>query len=388
MRHGVFFFGSVEMPDVLAGNPVPAARRRATREQVWHAHERLVGMGELAEELGYDSYWLAEHHFQHEGYEVVPNAMLLEAHLAARTSRIRLGSMFSIVPQWNPLRLAEDFSSLLNLSGGRAVLGVGRGTVSRELRSLTAHQADIGVMTSSEERKVIDAHNREVFAEYMDIVRTALSQETFSYNGKFFELPPPDNRDPDHEADTLTLVPGPLHPVEIWQAVTSPPTLDYAAEVGHGCVWWNQYHGYIREQWERYAELYEQRHGTRLAPGQNRILVLPVHIADTHEEAWRTGRIGHDEFWNLLAPFGWSSGYRGDDGNRAPAGLVPTLEQSTRQKCWAVGTPEEVAEIVQHHKDTLGLEQLVVFPHFPGHTYDMAAEQMRRFSEQVVPLLR
>lgn len=43
---------------------------------------------------------------------------------------------------------------------------------------------------------------------------------------------------------------------------------------------------------------------------------------------------------------------------------------------------------MQHHKDALGLEHLVVFPHFPGHTYAMAEEQMWRFRERVVPLLR
>lgn len=132
--------------------------------------------------------------------------------------------------------------------------------------------------------------------------------------------------------DTLTLLPGPLHEVEIWQAVTSPPTLTYAAEVGHGCVWWNQYHGFVRDQWERYAELYEQHHDVSLTSGAKRILVLPVHIADDHETAWRVGGAGHDEFWNLLAPFGWSRGYRGDDGKPAKPGLVPTLQQSTEQK--------------------------------------------------------
>ncbi|MEV0697498.1 LLM class flavin-dependent oxidoreductase [Saccharopolyspora sp. NPDC050389] len=388
VRYGVFFFGSVEMPDVLAGNPLPAGQRRATRQQVWDATEHLIDMGVRAEDLGYDSYWLAEHHFQHEGYEIVPNSLMLQSNLVARTQRIQVGAMFNIVPQWHPLRLAEDFSTLLNLSGGRAVLGVGRGTVPRELRSLGLHQADMGYLESEEKSKAIDAHNREVFAEYMEVVRTALTNETFSYKGKFFELPPPDTNGPDGSVDTLTLLPGPLHPVEIWQAVTSPPTLGYAAEVGHGCVWWNQYHGFVRDQWERYAELYQQHHDVGLSSGAKRILVLPVHIADDHETAWRIGGAGHDEFWNLLAPFGWSRGYRGEDGKPAKPGLVPTLEQSTDQKMWAIGTPEEVAETVQFHKDSLGLEHLVIFPHFPGHTYAMAAEQMQRFREQVVPLLR
>jgi len=387
MRFGVFFFGTVEMPDVLSGEPIPAAARRYDRAQVWDATRRLIGLGTRAEELGYASYWLAEHHFQHEGYEVVPNSLLIESHLAALTSRIRFGAMFNIVPEWHPLRLAEDFATLLNVSEGRAMLGVGRGTVPLELRSLGMHPVDVGHMDGDEASRVADAHNRRLFNEYMEVVRTALAEERFTFKGDFFELPPPGAYELGGVAETLTLVPGPLHPVDIWQAVTSPPTVPYAAEHGHGCVWWNQHHAFVRGQWERYAELYAEWHGTEPAPGEKRILVLPVHIADTHEEAWRTGRPGHDEFWRLLGPYGWSRGYMGDDGKPAAPGLIPSLERSTEQRTWAVGTPEEVAEMVRSHIDALGAEHMVIFPHFPGHSYDMADEQMHRFQDQVVPLL-
>ena len=137
MRVGVFFFGGVEIDDAGAGPPAPMSRRYEQKD-FWHAQERLLDMGVRAEELGYDSYWLTEHHFQHEGYEVVPNGILFAAFLAERTSRIRIGTMFNIVAQWHPLRLAEDFATVHNLSGGRAILGVGRGTVPREIQSLSA----------------------------------------------------------------------------------------------------------------------------------------------------------------------------------------------------------------------------------------------------------
>ena len=101
-----------------AGPPAPQARR-SQQADVWDVHERLIELGVRAESLGYDSYWLAEHHFQYEGYETVPNGILLGAFVAARTSRIRIGTLFNIVPQWHPLRLAEDFAILHNLSGGQ-----------------------------------------------------------------------------------------------------------------------------------------------------------------------------------------------------------------------------------------------------------------------------
>ena len=116
MRVGTFLFGGVEMDDAGSGPPA-STDRRYDNDVVWHATERLVDAGLTAERLGYDSYWLTEHHFQYEGYEVVPNGLMLGAIIAERTERIRLGMAFNIIPQWNPLRFAEDFATL---HGGEA----------------------------------------------------------------------------------------------------------------------------------------------------------------------------------------------------------------------------------------------------------------------------
>ena len=121
---GAFFFGGVELDDAGAGPPAPMDRR-ISNDQTWKATTDYVSSAVEAERLGYDSFWTTEHHFQHEGYEVIPNGIQLSTWIAAHTSRIRLGTMFNVVPQWNPLRLAEDFSTLHNLSGGRGILGVG-----------------------------------------------------------------------------------------------------------------------------------------------------------------------------------------------------------------------------------------------------------------------
>ena len=59
--------------------------------------EQLIDLGIVADRIGYDSYWFTEHHFQYEGYEVTPNAVLLGTWLAAHTSQIRLGALFNIV---------------------------------------------------------------------------------------------------------------------------------------------------------------------------------------------------------------------------------------------------------------------------------------------------
>jgi len=295
--------------------------------------------------------------------------------------------MFNVVPQWHPLRLAEDFATLHNLSGGRAILGVGRGTVPREVLHLNDKQVSIG-SHDNPDQQAADAHNRSVFEESMDIVRLALDNETFAYTGKHFELPVAGIPDRGTTVQHLTLVPRPIHPYEIWQAVTSPPTLDYVPVVGHGAVFWNQHYRFIERFWTTYGERYATAHdGEQIAPGAKRMLVVAVRIEDTHETAVRTARPGHDEFWKFLGPYGWSRGYMGDDGKPAKPGLIPTLETSIEQKTILLGSPADVAEGVRFYQDLLGVEHLTIFPHLLGDPYAKADEQLERFITEVVPLL-
>ena len=219
MQHGVFMFGCVEMDDAGAGPPAPTDRRY-TQKQMWHAALRMLDMGVRAEEQGYDTFWLTEHHFQHEGYEVIPNGVMFAAVLGERTSRIKLGAMFHIVPQWHPLRFAEDFATMHNLSGGRGVLGVGRGTVPREAQSLGTQ---VGSFDNPDKAEA-DRINREMMDEAMEVILRAFENETFSYHGSYFDLPPPGIPDRGGQVEELTLVPRPLYPYDIWQAITSPPT--------------------------------------------------------------------------------------------------------------------------------------------------------------------
>jgi alkanesulfonate monooxygenase SsuD/methylene tetrahydromethanopterin reductase-like flavin-dependent oxidoreductase (luciferase family) len=383
MRTGTFFFGQVEMDDVGAGPPVPTDRRYDAKAS-WAATLRMIDAGVAAEQAGFDSFWLTEHHFQHEGYEVIPNGLLIGAVLAERTSTLRIGTMFNIVPQWHPLKLAEDFATVHNLSGGRAILGVGRGTVPREAQSLGTA---IGSFDNPDQSDA-DRLNREMFDEGMEVVLAALENERFSFQGRHHQLPPPGIPDRGGFVETLTLVPRPLYPYEVWQAVTSPPTLEYVPAKGWGGVFWLKHHEFTRRWWEQFAQNYSAAHGADLAPGEKRMLVVNVRIEDTHEQAWELARPGHDEFWKFLGPYGWSRGYMGADGKPAPPGLIPSLEESVENRTWIVGSPEEVAEGVQFYKDALRLEDLVVFPNLPGDTYDTSIEQLHRYMTEVDPLLR
>ena len=382
MRTGVFLFGGVEMADAGAGLPVPTDRRYGHKE-TWRATERIIDMGVACDRLGFDSFWLTEHHFQHEGYEVIPNGILAGTILAERTESIRIGMAFNIVPQWHPLRLAEDFATLHNVSGGRGILGVGRGTVPREAETLGTK---IGSFDNPD-KAAADELNRKQFDEAMEVILLALNNESFSFHGEVYDFPPPGIPDRGGFVTELSLVPRPLYPYEIWQAAKSPATLEQIPRCGWGGVFWNYHHSIVKVRWEQFAQRYLAEHGRELGRGEHRMLVQCVRVEDTYEEAMASVRDGHDELWKFLGPYGWSKGYMGPDGKPAKPGLIPTLEESIGQKVWAVGGPSDVAEAISWYDDQIGLENLLLFPAMPGDPYEKVEEQLHRIAEEVLPLL-
>ncbi len=80
VRADLHFYATVPMPDAGAGLPIPTDRR-TTNEAVVETYDNLCHWAVLADELGYDTFWLTEHHLQHEGYEITPNLILFGLHL-------------------------------------------------------------------------------------------------------------------------------------------------------------------------------------------------------------------------------------------------------------------------------------------------------------------
>jgi alkanesulfonate monooxygenase SsuD/methylene tetrahydromethanopterin reductase-like flavin-dependent oxidoreductase (luciferase family) len=174
-----------------------------------------------------------------------------------------------------------------------------------------------------------------------------------------------------------------VYPFETWQAVTSPPTLREVPRRGYGGVFWLKERHRLKADWDRFAELFPRP----LHPGEKRMLVLNVAVADTREQAIAEVRAGHDEFWKFLGPYGWGRGYLGPDGAPAPAGFIPTLEDSMAQGVWAVGAPDDVAEQIAWYRDNLGLTDLVLFPGMPGDAYARTRDQMARVARDVLGAL-
>ena len=122
----------------------------------------------LADELGYAIAWFAEHHFSY--YCLCASPLMLVAHCAPITKKIRLGTAVVVLPLYNPARLAAEIATADALSNGRLVLGVGAGYQPYEF-----------------ERFGVDIKaNLEMTEEFCDILARAFSEDFFSYNGKHY----------------------------------------------------------------------------------------------------------------------------------------------------------------------------------------------------------
>ena len=99
---------------------------------------------EYAEELGFESIWLPEHHFSE--YGMLGNPMVLAAAIAQRTKRMKIGTAVVILPFQHPLRFAEDAALVDALSDGRLLLGVGRGYQPPEFNGFGVTQSESSAM--------------------------------------------------------------------------------------------------------------------------------------------------------------------------------------------------------------------------------------------------
>ena len=175
-KFGSLFAGHVDLENIgLDGTPVN--ERWLPDEQLAGVFDKTEAIVTLMDRLGYDVFWMAEHHFQREGYECIPNLLMYNVHLAHLTEHIKFGCGFNIAPMWHPLRLAEDFATADILTGGRVIFGVGRGYHSREVESFG--------------NPIIDQDaNRELFEEQVEIIFKAFNEPAFSHHGKHYQIPP------------------------------------------------------------------------------------------------------------------------------------------------------------------------------------------------------
>ena len=164
------YAGHVDLDNIgYAGTPIND--RLYSNEHLATALEKAQSMAVLMDRHGYNAFWMAEHHFQREGTECIPNVLMMALHLTHVTNNLKIGCGFNIAPMWHPLRLAEDYAMADILSNGRVIFGLGRGYHTREVETFGAPLLD-------------QAANRELYEEQTDIIFKAFNSEVVQPQGQ------------------------------------------------------------------------------------------------------------------------------------------------------------------------------------------------------------
>ena len=241
MKFGLFY----QLP--CADWQSPVQRYQDTLDQI-----------QLGDELGFETAWLAELHFNSR-FSITPSPLMLAAAVAQRTDRIRLGVAVNLLPLHNPVRMAEDIATLDLLSNGRVEFGVGRGAVPAHFQGFNISQEE----------------NRERFLESLEFIIEAWTHEEFSFEGKYYR------------AKDVRLVPKPLQephpPVRI--ASNSADTFELVGKLGYPMLATPIIVPMprLREGVKLYRQMLVD--GGHPAHADELSLLVPVYVANHTEEA-------------------------------------------------------------------------------------------------------
>ena len=334
------FAGHVDMTNIGYGG-IAVNDRLFDNDHLSTVFPKSEAIARTMDENGYDTMWMAEHHFQPEGYECIPNLIMLNVHLAHVTENLKFGCGFNIAPMWHPLRLAEDYATADILTGGRVIFGVGRGYHTREVESFGSPLQDQ------------DA-NREMFEEQVEIIFKAFNEESWSHQGKYYTLPP-EVPYRGYTLKELTLVPRPTKlPVECWQPIQggTQRALDFMVKhnikgiigggVAEGGAMDNVIYGY-RDAMIR-AGHEDPEPGTNLSVG------FHFHLAPTVEQAMEESQGFFEENLKMFGPLRLTRRLSDEqirdigDPRRAPNAGLPTIQGAVESGAFLAGPPERVIE--------------------------------------------
>jgi probable F420-dependent oxidoreductase len=314
----------------------------------------------LAEQVGFDSAWVSEHHGSSDGY--LPSLLPMLAAFAAATERIELGTGVVLTPLHDPLRLAEDAAVVDQLSAGRLILGLGNGWREEEFRMFSVPTSDRGLRTE----------------ETVEVLRRAWSGRRFSFEGRVLRY------------DRVKVTPPPARP-------DGPPILlggyarrgvERAGRLGDG---------YITDETgpDELRENLGLIDGAAKAVGRDpnalSVVLLQNVFVSRDGDAWQDGPPWSELRTGVAQQLGayeaWDAG--GDTPELDRLDPVMPSEDDLRLSTPA-GSPEQVLGALLPLAREFGKRDLhlVVRLHYPGMDLETAAAAVELFASDVLPALK
>ncbi len=330
------------------------------------AHEvyaHLLEQVDMCEEMGLDGFFLAEHHSA-ASYSITPSPNLLLAVLAARTQRLRLGNMVTVLPYHHPLRVAEEARMLDALSGGRLELGWGRGSIPWE-------QVAYGVARGE---------TYDMFETGIDIVHRLLTEENVVYDTKWWK------GGPATALPEATQLPRPPE----WLTATSRSSIERAARRGMNCVtgFWPE--SIRRADGQEYRGAWAKHHPDR--PVGKFGFNAHVVVAETEAEALKYARPMLDGWLSFFVKIAGAraeseasevASYK-DHGAFVDMVSSMTFEGLIEQNVIMFGDVDQVTEQVKRLRDS-GVDAALGWFQFGDLDYEFSNRSLRLFCSEVMP---
>lgn len=330
--------------------------------------QQEMKMARMADELGFDVLWPAEHHFF--DYSWCPDNVQLLSYLAAATQRIDLGTAAVIMPWHDPLRVAEKISMLEHLAPGRIRFGMGRGLSRREYAAF---------------RGVEMSESRDRFDEGAAMVLEALSTGFIEGNGPYYPQPRTEIR-PRPRSDMQG---------RVYAVASSDDSVESAARLGARMTM------FADRSWPsrmpsitRWRDLFREFHGMEPPPPLTADFCychpderVAKERAERHMGTYLGSVLEHYEV--MGDHFSSTEGY--DAYARAAEVLRKVGESGFLEgfmEATAYGTPDQILHHFQERRELMGDYELATCFRFGGLPHDQADASMRLFAAEVLPELQ
>jgi luciferase family oxidoreductase group 1 len=321
-------------------------------------YSRALDIAQAAEGLGYGNIWLAEHHFSTYGYLSRPAQ--LATYIAAKTTRIRVGTAVIVVPLHHPLIVAEEIATLDLLAGGRVDIGLGRGYQHYEFERL-----GLELDTS-----------RQRWEESVDVILEAFKGKPFTYDGKLFRIP------------ETTIFPQPVqtpHP-PIWVTAQSPESIEATVRRGFNVLTGG--FGVPIERMAEFRKLFdrlvaENKPAQPLKVGVQRAVYVTDTLADARAAA-------EEARWNMRVTLSLRNHQERVENGRAIAVPMPKEPDvdDLLDRFLVIGTPDTCIRQLKRIQEMVGITHFNCSFWFGDVEHPRVLKSMELFAKDVMPAFR
>jgi alkanesulfonate monooxygenase SsuD/methylene tetrahydromethanopterin reductase-like flavin-dependent oxidoreductase (luciferase family) len=320
-----------------------------------------------AESAGFDSLWTPEHHFT--DYQLTPNVPQFLSWVAGQTTTLRLGTMVSVLPWHDPVRVAESFTMLDHLSGGRSILGIGRGLGRTEFEGFRVEMGE----------------SRRRFTEYTEAIVQALETGVLEYDGELYKQPRMDLR-PEPYASFRG---------RTFASAVSPQSISLMADLGIGLMViaqkpWDT----VERELTEYRKHYVERNGSEppkpiicIFVGVGKDEETAQRYRDEYLQRYALSTVQHYEFDNV--------GFAEIEGYEYYAGLSRNIEKhgidgfsSFLADLQVWGTPDQVVDKILDYVDRVHAGAVLMVPCYGNMPEDESDANFELIVGEVLPRLK